>query len=311
MIQVIDSHTCGEPTRVIIKGGPDLGKGTLGERARLLETEYADFCRSVLREPRGYDAMVGVLLVAPVNKDCLTGAIFFNTTQNLGMCGHATLGLLVTLYHQGQISAGKYDIETPVGIVSAELHDANTASVINVESYRYQSDVVVEVDKFGAITGDIAWGGNWFFLVYNSPIAVKSKNISQLLSFASAIKSALEEHNIKAFDGAPIDHIELYDKPQNSKAHSKNFVLCSSGDYDRSPCGTGCSAKLACLAEDGSWPENKEWVQESIIGSTYTTHYKLSGDKTIIPTITGKAFVTSQATLMHDPLDPYKYGIVL
>ena len=207
MIQVIDSHTCGEPTRVIIKGGPDLGKGTLGERARLLETEYADFCRSVLREPRGYDAMVGVLLVAPVNKDCLTGAIFFNTSKNLGMCGHATLGLLVTLYHQGQILAGKYDIETPVGIVSAELHDANTASVINVESYRYQSDVVVEVDKFGAITGDIAWGGNWFFLVYNSPIAVKSKNISQLLSFASAIKSALEEHNIKAFDGAPIDHI--------------------------------------------------------------------------------------------------------
>lgn len=310
MIKVIDSHTGGEPTRVITEGGPDLGRGTLAERARLLEAEHADFCRSVLCEPRGYDAMVGVLLVAPVSKDCLTGAIFFNTSQNLGMCGHATLGLLVTLYHQGQIPVGNYDIETPVGIVSAELHDANTASIINVDSYRYQKNVVVEVDKFGAITGDIAWGGNWFFLVYHSPVAVKSENISQLLSFTSAIKSALEEKHITAINGAPIDHIELYDKPQNSKAHSKNFVLCSSGDYDRSPCGTGCSAKLACLAEDGSWPENKEWVQESIIGSTYATSYKWSDDKTIIPTITGKAFVTSQATLMYDPLDPYKHGIV-
>ena len=309
MTKVIDSHTGGEPTRVIIEGGPDLGSGPLLERARLLEEKHLEFCRSVLCEPRGYDAMVGALVVAPVNKQCVTGVIFFNTSKNLGMCGHATLGLLVTLYHLGQISVGVYKIETPVGIVSAQLHDPNSATVINVESYRYKKDISVRVEKFGKITGDIAWGGNWFFLVQNSPISVKIQNIDKLIYFTSATRRALELQKITAPNGEPIDHVELYGKPDNQKAHSKNFVLCSSGDYDRSPCGTGCSAKLACLAEDGLWPENKEWVQESIIGSLYTMRYKWGDDYHIIPTITGSAFITSEATLTFNGLDPYRYGI--
>ena len=309
MTKVIDSHTGGEPTRVIIEGGPDLGSGPLLERARLLEEKHLEFCRSVLCEPRGYDAMVGALIVAPVNKQCVTGVIFFNTSKNLGMCGHATLGLLVTLYHLGQISVGVYKIETPVGIVSAQLHDPNSATVINVESYRYKKDISVRVEKFGKITGDIAWGGNWFFLVQNSPISVKIQNIDKLIYFTSATRRALELQKITAPNGEPIDHVELYGKPDNQKAHSKNFVLCSSGDYDRSPCGTGCSAKLACLAEDGLWPENKEWVQESIIGSLYTMRYKWGDDYHIIPTITGSAFITSEATLTFNGLDPYRYGI--
>ena len=309
MTKVIDSHTGGEPTRVIIEGGPDLGSGPLLERARLLEEKHLEFCRSVLCEPRGYDAMVGALVVAPVNKQCVTGVIFFNTSKNLGMCGHATLGLLVTLYHLGQISVGVYKIETPVGIVSAQLHDPNSATVINVDSYRYKKDSSVRVEKFGKITGDIAWGGNWFFLVQNSPISVKIQNIDKLIYFTSATRRALELQKITAPNGEPIDHVELYGKPDNQKAHSKNFVLCSSGDYDRSPCGTGCSAKLACLAEDGLWPENKEWVQESIIGSLYTMRYKWGDDYHIIPTITGSAFITSEATLTFNGLDPYRYGI--
>mgnify|MGYP001195102532 FL=1 len=309
MIRVIDSHTGGEPTRVIIEGGPDLGSGPLLERARLLEDNYLEFCRSVLCEPRGYDAMVGALIVAPVDKQCVTGVIFFNTSKNLGMCGHATLGLLVTLYHLGQISVGVHKIETPVGIVSAQLHDSNSASVVNVESYRYKKDIPVQVKKFGKITGDIAWGGNWFFLVQNSPISVQTQNISKLINLSSAITRALELQKITAPNGEPIDHVELYGKPDNQKAHSKNFVLCSSGDYDRSPCGTGSSAKLACLAEDGLWPENKEWVQESIIGSLYSTRYKWGDGYQIIPTITGSAFITSEATLRFNLLDPYRHGI--
>ena len=244
MTKVIDSHTGGEPTRVIIDGGPDLGSGPISERARLLETKHDKFCRSVLCEPRGYDAMVGALIVTPVEKNCLTGVIFFNTSQNLGMCGHATVGLLVTLYYLGKISVGNYKIETPVGIISAQLHDPNTVSVINVESYRYKKGVSIQVEQYGEITGDIAWGGNWFFLVNNSPISVQFENINKLLNFTSSIKSALKQQHITAPDGSEINHIELFGKPVNEKAHSKNFVLCSSGDYDRSPCGTGCSAKV-------------------------------------------------------------------
>ena len=311
MTKVIDSHTGGEPTRVIIDGGPDLGSGPISERARLLETKHDKFCRSVLCEPRGYDAMVGALIVTPVEKNCLTGVIFFNTSQNLGMCGHATVGLLVTLYYLGKISVGNYKIETPVGIISAQLHDPNTVSVINVESYRYKKGVSIQVEQYGEITGDIAWGGNWFFLVNNSPISVQFENINKLLNFTSSIKSALKQQHITAPDGSEIDHIELFGKPVNEKAHSKNFVLCSSGDYDRSPCGTGCSAKLACLAEERLWPENKKWIQEGIIGSLYSTHYSWSTGGNIIPTITGKAFVTSEATLQFNPLDPYKHGISL
>lgn len=309
MTRIIDSHTGGEPTRVIIEGGPDLGNGPLSQRARLLEDNYLEFCRSVLCEPRGYDGMVGALIVAPINEQCVTGVIFFNTSKNLGMCGHATLGLLVTLYHLGQISFGVYKIETPVGIVSAQLHDSNSASVINVESYRYKKDISLQVEKFGKVTGDIAWGGNWFFLVQNSLISVQTQNIGKLVNFTSAIRRALELQKITAPNGEPIDHVELYGKPNNKKAHSKNFVLCSSGDYDRSPCGTGCSAKLACLAEDGLWPENKEWVQESIIGSLYSTRYKWGSGHHIIPTITGSAFITSEATLKFNLLDPYRNGI--
>ena len=178
MTKVIDSHTGGEPTRVIIDGGPDLGSGPISERARLLETKHDKFCRSVLCEPRGYDAMVGALIVTPVEKNCLTGVIFFNTSQNLGMCGHATVGLLVTLYYLGKISVGNYKIETPVGIISAQLHDPNTVSVINVESYRYKKGVSIQVEQYGEITGDIAWGGNWFFLVNNSPISVQFENLT-------------------------------------------------------------------------------------------------------------------------------------
>lgn len=311
MTKVIDSHTGGEPTRVIIDGGPDLGSGPISERARLLETKHDKFCRSVLCEPRGYDAMVGALIVTPVEKNCLTGVIFFNTSQNLGMCGHATVGLLVTLYYLGKISVGNYKIETPVGIISAQLHDPNTVSVINVESYRYKKGVSIQVEQYGEITGDIAWGGNWFFLVNNSPISVQFENIDKLLNFTSSIKSALKQQHITAPDSSEIDHIELFGESLNEKAHSKNFVLCSSGDYDRSPCGTGCSAKLACLAEERLWPENKKWIQEGIIGSLYSTHYSWSTGGNIIPTITGKAFVTSEATLQFNPLDPYKHGISL
>ncbi|WP_422040930.1 proline racemase family protein [Roseibium sp.] len=308
-MRVIDSHTAGEPTRVVIEGGPDLGTGSLSERAARLETDHLEFCASVVLEPRGHDAIIGALLLPPSRDDCTASVIFFNNLQNLGMCGHASIGLGATLAYLDRISPGPHKLETPVGVVEILLHDANTVAVTNVESYRHLKDVTVEVDGIGAVTGDVAWGGNWFFLVKESPLDLVPQNIRPLTDLTMNIRKALEDNGITGRDGAWIDHIELFGPPVSPHADSRNFVLCPGGAYDRSPCGTGCSAKLACLAEDGLLAPGQEWVQESVIGSTYRISYREGTGSRVIPTVTGQAFVTSDATLNFDPADPYRSGI--
>lgn len=308
-MRVIDSHTAGEPTRVVIDGGPDLGSGSLVERAARLEAEHLDFCASVVLEPRGHDAVIGALLLPPSRDDCVASVIYFNNLQNLGMCGHASIGLGVTLAHLGRIEPGRHKLETPVGVVEIHLHDANTVSVVNVESYRHLKDVMVDVDGFGQFTGDVAWGGNWFYLVKDSPVALTPANIRPLTDLTLKIRTALEERGVTGADGAWIDHIELFGPPQDRASDSRNFVLCPGGAYDRSPCGTGCSAKLACLAEDGVLEPGREWIQESVIGSKYTISYQRGSKGAIVPSVTGQAFVTSDANLIFNPADPYRLGI--
>ncbi|WP_422378430.1 proline racemase family protein [Roseibium sp.] len=310
-MRVIDSHTAGEPTRVVLEGSPDLGAGTLAERAARLEAEHLDFCASVVLEPRGHDAIIGALLVPPDDPECAAGVIYFNNLQNLGMCGHATIGLGVTLAHLGQIGPGQHRLDTPVGQVGIDLLDANTVSVVNVESYRLAKDVAVEVDGIGQVTGDVAWGGNWFFLVKDSPIALTGANIRPLTDLTLKIRSALDEAGVTGKDGAWIDHIELFGPPATAGADSRNFVLCPGGAYDRSPCGTGCSAKLACLAADGLLAPGTDYIQESVIGSIYKLSYQPGRNGGVIPTITGDAYVTSDATLIFNPADPYRSGIRL
>ncbi len=310
-MRVIDSHTAGEPTRVVLDGGPDLGSGTLAERAARLEAEHLDFCASVVLEPRGHDAIIGALLVPPSDPDCVAGVIYFNNLQNLGMCGHATIGLGVTLAHLGRIGPGRHKFETPVGVVEIDLIDANTVSVVNIESYRLAKDVTVEVEGIGPVTGDVAWGGNWFFLVKNSPVALTGTNIRPLTDLTLKIRDALEKAGVTGKDGAWIDHIELFGPAEDPSAQSRNFVLCPGGAYDRSPCGTGCSAKLACLAADGALAPGEDYLQESVIGSTYKISYQPGPGGGVIPTITGQAFVTSDANLIFNPADPYRAGIRL
>ncbi|QDG76077.1 proline racemase family protein [Labrenzia sp. PHM005] len=308
-MRVIDSHTAGEPTRLVVDGGPDLGSGSLAERAARLEAEHLDFCSSVVLEPRGHDAIVGALLLPPSQPDCTAAVIYFNNLQNLGMCGHATIGLAVTLAHLGRLPHGQHRIETPVGIVEVDLLDANTVAVSNVESYRLQKDVSVDVPGRGKVTGDVAYGGNWFFLVKESPIDLTLANVTDLTAYTKDIRTALEDADITGTDGAWIDHIELFGPPVDPSSNSRNFVLCPGGAYDRSPCGTGCSAKLACLAEDGVLAPGETWIQESVIGSTYRASYQPGTGKGVLPTITGQAFVTSDANLIFNLADPYRLGI--
>jgi len=302
-IHVIDSHTGGEPTRIVIDGGPALGDGSMAERLAVLRAQHDTFRSAVVNEPRGSDVLVGALLCEPADPACIAGVIFFNNVGYLGMCGHGTIGLVATLAHLGRIKHGSHRIETPVGVVTATLNADGSVSVANVPSYRKARAVTVQVAGIGAVTGDVAWGGNWFFLVEKHGHALTLANVEQLTDFAWRVRQAV---NTQGFP--EVDHVELFGPPINPQAQSRNFVLCPGKAYDRSPCGTGTSAKLACLAADGKLAPGKPWVQESIIGSTFTASYRQEGDG-IVPSITGTAFVNAEATLLSDERDPYASGI--
>lgn len=307
-MRVIDSHTAGEPTRLIVSGGPDVGRGPLADRRARFARDFDHVRSFVVNEPRGHDAVVGGLLVEPEDPAASAGIIFFNNVGVIGMCGHGTIGLAVTLAHLGRIGPGIHRLETPVGPVTFELLSRNEARITNVPSYRHLKAVTVDVPGLGPVTGDIAWGGNWFFLTENAPCPLEMANIPRLTVAAEAMMAALRAAGLGGADGAPVDHIEIFGPPAPG-ADSRSFVLCPGGAYDRSPCGTGTSAKLACLAADGKLRPGQRWVQESIIGSRFTASYAPSEGDRISPTITGSAYVTADATLVADADDPFRHGI--
>ncbi|MGH8846748.1 MAG: proline racemase family protein, partial [Polaromonas sp.] len=183
-IKVIDSHTGGEPTRLVVDGFPDLGAGSMAERRALLERQYDDWRAAAVLEPRGSDVIVGALLCKPVDPANAAGVIFFNNTGYLGMCGHGTIGLVASLAYMGRIQAGDHHIETPVGTVTATLHDDGSVSVRNVPAYRHLHQVAVEVPGHGTVRGDVAWGGNWFFLVSEHGQRVASDNLDALTAYS-------------------------------------------------------------------------------------------------------------------------------
>ena len=308
-MHVIDSHTEGEPTRVILDGGPDLGSGPLAERAQRLEEDHHDFCRSIMCEPRGQPAMVGALLVEPTRSDCAAGVVYFDAGAVLGMCGHGTIGLAVTLAHLGRIALGTHLIETPAGIVEVCLSNANTVTVKNIESRRVAPTVSIEVDEHGPVTGDVAYGGNWFFIIDPSPVPVEPANIRRLTDLGIAVRRAANDAGVGGERGEPIDHVIFQDKAADSAVHSRNFVLCPDDTFDRSPCGTGSSARLACLAADGLLRPDEEIIQQSVIGSSYRLSYTPGENGGVVPKITGQAFVTAEAKLLFHANDPYRNGI--
>lgn len=310
-IQIIDSHTAGEPTRVVLSGGPDLGTGPLQERLRLFAEQHDHFRSAVVNEPRGSDVLVGALLVEPTDPQCATGALFFNNVGYLGMCGHGAIGVVTTLAHLGRIRPGRHLIETPVGTVGATLHTSGKVTVENVPSYRFRHDVPVNVPGFGEVRGDIAWGGNWFFLTESKPCPLKMEHCDALTEFTWAVRGALEVEGITGESGGLIDHIELSAPTQTPEADSRNFVMCPGKAYDRSPCGTGTSAKIACLAADGKLAPGELWRQEGILGTIFEGSYTIAGGSPtrILPSVTGWAFIVSEGRLIQDPRDPFRAGI--
>jgi 4-hydroxyproline epimerase len=301
-VRVIDSHTGGEPTRVVVSGGPDLGRGSVAKQLAVLREKYDWVRSSIILEPRGSEVMVGAILCEPEDRSCAAGVIFFNNVGYLHMCGHGTIGVGVTQFHLGKIGVGEHSVETPVGSVKIWLEDRNTVSIENVESYQKQKGLTVEVEG-KVVRGDVAWGGNWFFLVGEHGEKIELNNVERLSEFTKRIREALWARGHRE-----IDHVELFGAAETAGADAKNFVLCPGGAYDRSPCGTGTSAKMACLVADGKLKPGEIWRQESIIGSVFEGSVRVEGGK-IFPRIKGKAYVTGETNIVIDPADPYRFGI--
>jgi 4-hydroxyproline epimerase len=305
-VRVIDSHTGGEPTRLVLDGGPDLGSGPLAERRDRFRAQFDAYRSALVNEPRGSEPLVGALLVSPHRADCDLGVIFFNNVGFLGMCGHGTIGLVASLHFAGRLAPGSVRIDTPVGAVQARLHEDGEVSVENVTSHRIARGVRVQLPDGSSVSGDVAWGGNWFYLLTDHGQRLDLDSLDSLTDFTRRVRAA-----VNAAGYSQVDHVELFGPAAGSAARSRNFVLCPGNAYDRSPCGTGLSAKLACLAADGGLDENEPWVQESIIGSTFEGRYRWSdrAKGEIVPTIRGRAHVTAEASLHFDPADPFCWGI--
>lgn len=326
--KIIDSHTGGEPTRMVYDGFPELVGETIQDKLQYFKQNFDHLRRSIILEPRGNDVLVGALLLPATDPKATAGVIFFNNAGYLGMCGHGTIGVIVSLAYQQKISAGVHWLETPVGLVKATLHDDGSCSVQNVPSYRYKKQVEVQVPELGLIRGDIAWGGNWFFLVSEHGQDIQANNVEKLTQVTMQIKQALIAANITGENGGDIDHIELFADSDDTQVDSKNFVLCPGSAYDRSPCGTGTSAKLACLAADNRLAPEQLWQQQGVVGSVFTGSYQYATElntdlstklnnaagmaypeQTIIPTICGHAYVCAETTLIVQENDPFKWGI--
>ncbi len=306
-VSVVDSHTEGEPTRVVTAGWPAPEGATMAERRDSLRARSDHLRRAVVLEPRGHDAVVGALLTPPVSEGALTGVVFFNDVGYLGMCGHGLIGVVRTLAHLGRLTAGSVRIDTPAGLVRAELEPDGSVSIENVPAYRHAADVEVEVPGIGWVRGDVAYGGNWFFLTEIPAPPLEAGNVGALLRATAAIRDALRAAGITGAGGAEVDHVELFGAPSRFDADSRNFVLCPGAAYDRSPCGTGTSAKMAALHARGALALEEQWVQESITGSTFTG-WLTSRDGALVPHIRGRAFVTAEATLRFDARDPFRGG---
>ena len=318
VVSVVDSHTAGEPTRCVIAGGPDLGHGSMAERLEIFREKHDSFRRAVLCEPRGSEILVGALILEPTDPTAAAGVLYFNNAGFLGMCGHGTIGVLATLAYLGKIQPGRHKLETPVGVVEACLEDSTRATINNLPAYRIHAGITIDVPGYGAVTGDVAWGGNWFFLVKKgSPLpegGLVLANARWLTEYTQAIREALSRAAVTGAQGAEIDHIEVFSQAHDAQNHSRNFVLCPGMEYDRSPCGTGTSAKLACLAADSLLKPGESWRQESILGSVFTGSYQLaevsdSPQGAVLPTIRGEAWITGESELIFDPTDPFRTGV--
>jgi 4-hydroxyproline epimerase len=306
-IEVVDSHTEGEPTRVVIDGWPPPEGATMAARRDDLVARHDRLRQAVVWEPRGHDALVGALLTPPVDPASVAGVVFFNNAGALGMCGHGLIGVVRTLEHLGRLEPGAVHIDTPVGTVGAELLEDGSVALENVPAFCHARDVEVAVPGLGPVRGDVAWGGNWFFLTELPSPPLELEHLAALTDVASRIRETLQAEGIVGRGGAEIDHVELQGPSRRPDADARNFVLCPGLAWDRSPCGTGTSAKMAVLVARGQLKPGERWHQESLTGGFFEGWIEERGVD-LVPYVRGRAFITGRATLVFDPQDPFRDG---
>lgn len=311
-MRVVDSHTEGEPTRVVVEGWPALTGATMAERRDEVCRRHDHLRRGVVCEPRGHAAVVGALLTTPVTPGAAAGIIFFNNETYLGMCGHGLIGVVRTLEYLGRLHPGPATFDTPVGTVRAELGSDGAVTIHNVPARCYALDVAVDVPGIGTVKGDVSYGGNWFFITEHDLGPLSLGNVRELTRVTQAIQDAIDAQGIHgdraSLDGR-IDHIEVSGRATRPDGDSRNFVLCSGGEYDRSPCGTGTSARMAALHARKELAFGEEWKQESITGSLFTGWLTQGPSGELLPHVRGTAFITAESTLHFDPRDPFQFGL--
>ena len=311
-LRVIDSHTIGEPTRVVIDeslvAGLDLGMGSVRERRDRFRDRYDHVRSALVGDPRGTNAMVGVILVPPADPSCRFGAFYVNRVGYLDMCGHATIGLAVTLGSQGIIEPGSFRLETPAGVVGVMWHGGGAASFECVPPRRIAKSLALACDDGSRVTGDVATSGLWFFICRDHGLAVEPAAIPALTERAWSIRRALEARGITGDGGEVIDHVVLLGPPREPGNDGRAFVLCPDGAFDRSPCGTGTSALVGCLLDDGMLAEGRTWRQESVLGGVYEARIRRE-QGVAVPTVRGRAWLTAETTLHFAADDPYRIGL--
>lgn len=332
IVHVVDSHTAGEPTRVVTGGLPNVPGATMADKRAFLR-QHCDALRSgLVCEPRGHDAIVAAYLLPPCDPTAHAGVVFANDVGYLGMCGHGAIGVATTLLAMGMVAPASADgdteirLDTPVGTVVAQVavRDGRPGAVRlrNVPSFLHARDVEVPVEGIGRVTVDVAWGGNWFAILPEDElgVAVEPERLPALLERTMAVREALIRHDVFGFDpatGAPqeIDHVEVYRvlRHPDARVATRTMTLCPGRAYDRSPCGTGTSAKIATLHARGEIAPGDVFVNQSVIGTEFRARILAvdrDGDRTLVtPEIEGQAWITGLQQLVFDPTDPLKSGL--
>jgi len=328
-IHAIDSHTMGEPTRVVVGGVPNIPGKTLPEKKAYLEKNMDYLRKAIMHEPRGHNDMFGSILVQPVSDEADIGIIFMDGGGYLNMCGHGTIGASTIAVETGMVPKvepyTELTLEAPAGLVKvrATVENGKVKEITfrNVPAFLYKQDVKINVPEIGEITLDISFGGSFFAIVDAKQLGVKivPENATKLkdigLKIRDIVNKEIEIQHPTLEHIKTVDLVEIYDEPTNPEATLKNVVIFGEGQVDRSPCGTGTSAKLATLYAKGKIKEGELFVYESIIGTMFKGRVvgttKVGDFDAVIPEITGSAYITGFNTFVIDEDDPMKYGFSL
>lgn len=324
----IDAHTCGNPVRVVAKGGPDLVGDTMIEKRRYFLDNYDWIRTGLMFEPRGHDVMSGSILYEPTRDDCDVAILFIETSGCLPMCGHGTIGTVTVAIERGLVTPrepGVLRLDTPAGLVVAQYEQngdhVDSVRLTNVPAFLHGTDYEVDVPELGTLKMDVAYGGNFYAIIEAQENFRDMSDLSpgDIQRLSPLVRTLMNEKYEFVHPEHPeitgLSHVLWTGAPIHAEAHARNAVFYGDKAIDRSPCGTGTSARMAHWAARGDLGKGDVFVHESIIGSLFKGRVEdvlTVGDKpAIVPSIEGWARITGDNTIYIDDRDPFAYGFIL